>query len=247
MTNLLTNQTTFSKILPLILALLLIFIIPMLMRRYGLEPEDLIRLLTGRLRKGEYAPPKKDGEKKDRREPYQSNSRSGDLKSLVSTLLIFARRNRLGLVYPGTVTRGSKTANLLALLVTKSEVIGFDCFGYGGVVSEKKNGSWNQHMNGNDQTIPNPLTACKEQYTLVRALMDENGMRQVPLRIAAVFTARGMELVTAHPEEVFDTPGLIAHLRESVAAEDEEIDPGEISRKLNEHVVRIRKSSGKNK
>ena len=243
MTNLMTNQTTFNKILPLILALLLIFIIPMLMRRYGWEPEDLIRLLTGRLKKEGYAPARKSGEKKDRREPYQSNSRSGDLKSLVSTLLIFARRNRLGLVYPGTVTRGSKTANLLALLVTRNEVIGFDCFGYGGTVSEKKNGSWNQQMNGNDQTIPNPLTACREQYTLVRALMDENGMGDIPLRILAVFTARGMEVVTAHPEQVFDTGGLIAHLRETVADEEERIEPEEISRKLNEHVVRIRKGS----
>lgn len=243
MNNLMTSDTTFSRILPLILALLLIFIIPMIMRRYGLEAEDLIRLLTGSLRKKDHSSLRPDTEKKKRREPYLSNSRSGDLKSLVSTLLIFARRNKLGLVYPGTVARGTKTANLLALLVTGSEVIGIDCFGYGGIVSEKKNGSWNQHMNGNDQTIPNPLTACREQYTLVRALMDENGMREIPLRIVAVFTARNVEVVTSHPGEVFNTTGLIEHLRESVNAEDRNIDPDEISRKLNEHVIRIRKDS----
>ena len=40
-----SSGLTFDKILPLILALLLIFIFPMIMRRYGLEPEDLIRRL----------------------------------------------------------------------------------------------------------------------------------------------------------------------------------------------------------
>ena len=44
-----TPGLTFQNILPLILAILLIFLIPMLMRRYGLEWEDLIRLLEGTL------------------------------------------------------------------------------------------------------------------------------------------------------------------------------------------------------
>ena len=36
------EMNQFAVILPLILAILLIFVIPMLMRKYGLEPGDLL-------------------------------------------------------------------------------------------------------------------------------------------------------------------------------------------------------------
>ena len=46
-----TSGLTFQNILPLILALLLIFIVPMLMRRYGLDPGDLYRMILTRVKK----------------------------------------------------------------------------------------------------------------------------------------------------------------------------------------------------
>ena len=229
---------TFDKILPLILALLLIFIIPMIMRRYGLEPEDIIRRLFGRLGKQDCASAAsgKPGPKK--REPWQSNSRSQDLKSLISTLLIFVRRNHLGLVYPGTVVWKGKTAGLLAIVVMKSEVVGLNCFGYGGTITQTDKG-WKQHMNGADLEIPDPISGNRKQYELVRAMMDDNGMKEIPLRVLAVFTSRTLTLKTRHPREVMDTEQLIRHLKESAASQEDTLDPDETARKINAHVERI--------
>ena len=234
---------SFQNILPFLLAILLIFLIPMLMRRYGFTWGDVTRMLFSRPGKRDYAEEmKKKGARKDGREPWQSNGRSQDIRTLVSTLLILARRNKLGLVYPGTIGHGGKMANLVALVVTKREAIGINCFGFGGTITEgrgKAKGQWNQHMNGADRDIPDPVAGNRAQLAIVRAAMDENGMKEIPLRVAAVFTSRTVTLETKHENEVFDTNGLIAHLREC-AAEPGDLDPAAVSRQLNALVTRLK-------
>lgn len=231
-----TAGLNFQNLLPLILAILLIFLIPMLMRRYGLEWADVIRLLFSRPGKRDYADA--TGKSKSRREPWQTNGRSQDIQALVSTLLIFARRNRLGLVYPGTVEHGGRLANLMALVVTREAVIGINCFGFGGTITED-GGKWTQHMNGADQTIPDPVAGNGGQAAIVRAAMDANGMADVPLRVVAVFTSRTVALQTAHEDEVFDARGLLGHLR-GCAARGGPLEPEAVSRKLNGCVRRLK-------
>ncbi|MBQ1491801.1 MAG: hypothetical protein IIZ39_07550, partial [Blautia sp.] len=196
---------TFQNILPIILALLLIFIIPMILRRYGMDMEDLLKMIFTRVKKTDYAKAEK------KKEPWVTNSRGNELKSLVSTLLIFVRKNKLGLVYPGTVVNKEKMANLVALLVTRREVVGINCFGFGGTIKEDK-GSWKQHMNGVDNQIPNPVAGNADQYNIVRAAMDEAGMKDIPLRVMSVFTSRMVTISTSHKRDVFDTEGLLNEL-----------------------------------
>jgi len=227
---------TFQNILPLILAILLIFLIPMLMRRYGLSWEDVIRFLF-RGGKRDYADIAKQS--KSKREPWQSNGRSQDIQSLVSTLLIFVRRNKLGLVYPGTVEYGGKMTNLVALLVTRREVVGINCFGFGGTITEGER-QWSQHMNGADQTIPDPLAANRDQAAIVRAAMDAHGMAGIPLRVVAVFTSHTVTVQTGHADEVFDTRGLLEHMKGRVAGETAALDPEDVSRRLNGCVKRLK-------
>ncbi|MBQ6373145.1 MAG: hypothetical protein IJJ45_01515 [Clostridia bacterium] len=230
---------TFQNILPFLLAILLIFIIPMLMRRYGLTWEDVIRMLFSRARKRDYADLAAGS--KAKREPWQTNGRSQDIQALVSTLLIFVRRHKLGLVYPGTVEHGGKMANLVALLVTRDEVIGINCFGFGGTITER-DGKWTQHMNGADRAIPDPLEGDRQQAAIVRAAMDANGMAHIPLRVMAVFTGRTVEIRTAHPDEVCDTRRLLDHLKRCVAQSGQALDPAEVSRRLNGCVTRLTRS-----
>ena len=237
---------TFQNILPFLLAILLIFLIPMLMRRYGFTWGDVTRMLFSRPGKRDYAEEmKKKGERKDGREPWQSNGRSQDLKTLVSTLLILARRHKLGLVYPGTIESGGKMANLVALVVTKEEVVGVNCFGFGGTITEgkgKTKGQWNQHMNGADTDIPDPVAGNLAQFAIVRAAMDAHGMKEIPLRVVACFTSRTvtLEVKHEHESEIFDANGLIAHLREC-AANPGDLDPAAVSRQLSGLVTRIRR------
>lgn len=227
---------TFENILPFILAILLIFLIPMLMRRYGLEWSDVTRMLFGRLGKRDYA----EAARQKKREPWQRNGRSQDLSSLVSTLMIFARRTKAGLVYPGTVQHGGRMANLVAFVVTKSEVIGINCFGFGGTITEQQ-GKWNQHMNGSDREIPDPVAGNAAQHAIARAVMDENGMKDVPLRVVAVFTSQTVSVKTEHEAEVFDTKGLLAHLQHCMAEPEGCLDPAAVSRQLSGCIVRIRR------
>ena len=233
---------TFQNILPLILAILLIFLIPMLMRRYGLDWEDILRTLFSRAGKRDYA--RIAAGKKNRREPWQTNGRSQDIKGLVSTLLIFVRRNKLGMVYPGTVEHAGRLANLVTLLVTREEVIGVNCFGFGGTITEHK-GKWSQHMNGADQDIPDPVQGNRDQAAIVRAAMDANGMADVPLRVVAVFTSRTVALETDHEDEIFDTHGLLAHLKACVARSSGSIDPETVSKQLNGCVKRLKSTRDK--
>ena len=238
--NLLTSGDAYAKILPFILAVLLIFILPMLMRKYGWEPGDLVKIILTRFGKQDYAAEaKKTAGKEKKREPYQSNGRSSDLKSLVSTLLIFVRRNKYGLVYPGTVEYNGKTANLLALLVTREKVYGLNCFGFGGTIQKKQNG-WIQHMNGADHSIPDPLLGNRQQYEIVRAMMDANGMKEIPLQVIAVFTSRTVVLALPQRDDLFDVEGLLQYLKEQAEQESSVIDPSATARALNEHVQRIR-------
>ncbi|MBQ8129803.1 MAG: hypothetical protein IJ175_06100 [Clostridia bacterium] len=227
---------TYSNLLPFILAVLLIFLIPMLMRRYGLEWSDITRMLFGRLGKRDYA----EAAKQKKREPWQRNGRSQDLSGLVSTLMIFARRTKAGLVYPGTVQHGGRMANLVAFVVTKKEVIGINCFGFGGTITEQE-GKWNQHMNGEDREIPDPVAGNAAQHAIARAVMDESGMKDVPLRVVAVFTSHTVSVRTAHEGEVFDTRGLLEHLQHCMAGPEENLDPAAVSRQLNGYVVRIQR------
>ena len=225
-----------ENILPLILAILLIFLIPMLMRRYWLEWSDLIRFLFSRPGKRDYAEAARNS--RGKREPWQSNGRSQDLQALVSTLLILVRRNKLGLVYPATIEYGGQMANLVALVVTRQEVIGINCFGFGGTITEGDS-HWNQHMNGVDQTIPDPIEGNRRQAQIVRRAMHARGLEKLPMWVVAVFTSHTVTIETSHRDEVFDTRGLLTHLK-GCAARSGTLDPEDVSRQLNECVTRMK-------
>ncbi len=213
---------TFDQVLPLILALLLIFIIPMIMARTGLTVEDLYRMLFFSLRKKEMTAEeaeKYSRDRKNRREPHLHNGGKNELMELVSTLMIFSRRNKCVPFFPATIEWKGKLGGLAALIVMKNgAVYAFNCFGFSGTITEMEEGRFVQHMNGVDTEIPNPLKGNKEQYALARAAMDSKGMRSVPLKVFAVFTNRNVTLNTRHPEEIFTEKGLIAFLK-TVAAE----------------------------
>ena len=108
---------TGQQALPLILLVLLIIAVPVILRRRrGTEEE----------RRG---PKKRELFRPQKQEPRVSNATKADMMELLSALITFSRRNKIGIVFPGTVEYGNEVATLLALLVTKSEVIGVNSFG----------------------------------------------------------------------------------------------------------------------
>ena len=214
---------TFQTILPFILAILLIFIIPMLAARNGMSYGQFVKSIFTGFTKKEYGP--------------------GDRKTqLVSTLLIFVRRNKISMVYPGTVVKGQEQSTILCFVVTGACVYGINCFGYSGSIREVSGKFWKQHMNGQDLQIENPRELSRRQYRLVREVMDRAGMKDVPLEVESVFTNRDVTLLLQSEEGVYDTKGLIRMLGEKLSSEKQIFDPQETALALKKLTVVVKKS-----
>ena len=78
---------TMEQVLPLILAILLIFLLPMIMRRNGWDFDDFMHALVGGLwKKGKYDPKAEEKAKARKREPHLSNGGKGEMMELLSSL-----------------------------------------------------------------------------------------------------------------------------------------------------------------
>lgn len=241
-----SQSNGFQNILPFILAILLIFIVPMIMSRYGLSYGDLIRkIFSFGVHKKQYSAVEEEEKSKNkaqRRPPHVNNSTHNDLIQLVSNLLIFSRRNKTGLVYPATIKFGGKTGNLVCFVVTRSTVIGVNCFGFGGnIIHKPETREWIQKINGVTNQLPDPVALSREQYEIARGAMDAHGLKDVPLRVAAVFTNENCAL-SCNRDDVFNAHDFLSYLKQIVADEDKVFDPNEMARKVNELVYRIRKT-----
>ena len=230
---------TFQTILPFILAILLIFIIPMLAARNGMSYGQFVKSIFTGFTKKEYGP---GNRKTQLREPVLSNGRKNELTQLVSTLLIFVRRNKISMVYPGTVVKGQEQSTILCFVVTGACVYGINCFGYSGSIREVSGKFWKQHMNGQDLQIENPRELSRRQYRLVREVMDRAGMKDVPLEVESVFTNRDVTLLLQSEEGVYDTKGLIRMLGEKLSSEKQIFDPQETALALKKLTVVVKKS-----
>ena len=232
---------TYEQLLPFILALLLIWIIPMMLSRFGLTASDLMRMLFSSYRKQDYdeSALRLRSRTLTQRTPHLKNSGTAELMELISQLVTFANRNHVMLVYPGTVSFGGRTANLVAFVVTKSEIIGLNCFGYSGTVGTDGK-SWYQDMNGVHTKLDDPMKLSRTQAEIVRPALMDAGFEKTPFRVVSVFTSRSVTLENAPNGYVFTTRGLISYLKERVAVEPERIDPVGTAKKLNAYVIRIK-------
>ena len=235
---------SFKTIFPLVMALVLIFLVPVMASRQGMSyGEYILSLFTGKKRQYDAAEEEKrirSGIRRKERKLF--NGRANEMIQLLSTLMIFARRNKLGLVYPGTVENDGKIASIMCFVVTGSRVYGINCFGYAGVINEgsgKKN--WNQHINYQDISIQSPVVMDRAQYELVRDAMDKAGMKEIPLEIKGVFTSR--DAVLNNPDsrkDVMTVKGLLDYLRENIKDEEQKFDPNTVARQIKSLVKEIK-------
>ncbi|ETP72825.1 hypothetical protein UYO_1242 [Lachnospiraceae bacterium JC7] len=242
-------ELNFKTIFPLIMALVLIFLIPVMASRQGMSyGEYVLSLFTGKKRLYDAAEEEKrikSGAK--RKERHLFNGKPNEMMQLLSTLMIFVRRNKLGLVYPGTVDNNGNIASIMCFVVTRSRVYGINCFGYAGVINEGSgNKNWKQHINYQDISIQSPVVMDMAQYDLVRDAMDKAGMKEIPLEIKGVFTSR--DAVLNNPvsrNDIMTVKGLLDHLREAIKDEEEQFDPNTVARQIKSLVKEIKSSKRK--
>ncbi|WP_155988372.1 hypothetical protein [Oribacterium sp. P6A1] len=237
---------SFNTVFPLIMAIFLIFLVPVMASRQGMSyREYVLSLFTGRKKRYDALEEEKrirSGEK--RKERHLFNGKPNEMMQLLSTLMIFARRNKLGLVYPGTIDNDGKIASIMCFVVTRSRVYGINCFGYAGVIKEGTGSkNWNQHINYQDVSIQSPVKMDEEQYRLVRDSMDRVGMKDVPLEILGVFTSRDAVLNNpATRDKVMTVKGLLEYLRGAIKDEEEKFDAFTVAKQIKELVKEIKPS-----
>lgn len=228
---------TGQQALPLILLVLLIIAVPVILRRRrGTEEE----------RRG---PKKRELFRPQKQEPRVSNATKADMMELLSALITFSRRNKIGIVFPGTVEYGNEVATLLALLVTKSEVIGVNSFGYGGTITKGNgDGDWVQHMNGQDIRIKSPVVMNRHQHRICRQAMDAAGMQDISFRVAGVFSNRHVTLADGNGNGFWTRESFFEELKTQLTAEEERIpDPQKVVEQLVAVTKKVRPEKKKQK
>ena len=210
-----TDQLVFL----VILAIMIAFVLPMLSRYTGKSMSEMF--FGSRFTKSKHNPAKPV---KPPYEPKLSNGKQSDLTVFISQLLNTAKKNKMQLVTPGTIEYKGKSARLLALVVHPSGVTGVYCLGFGGTITPATQSGkpWKQHMNGEDKTFDNPLDSCNEQYQLVRAAMDDAGIK-ADLNIVAVFTNAHATLA-AKPQNVYTKKEFFKYLSETSALKNGDVD-----------------------
>jgi len=157
----------------------------------------------------------------------------------VSSLVTFARRNKVMVVYPGTVRYGGKTASLVAFVVTKSQIIGINCFGYSGSIL-LEDGKWIQEMNGVRTRIEDPVSLSRAQRAIAVPMLKDAGLSSIPFRVVSVFTSRSVSLCNIPEPEIYTSKSLLEELKSCVDDERDSISPEDTARKINSYVVRLK-------
>ena len=207
-----------------VMGVLLLLIVPVIESRTG---KSLTQLLFGFRRKSERTAASASG-----KEPRINNGTKGELLSFISQLIRFAGKNGMQVVAPGTITYKGKTSRLSALLVTPSGITGIYCLGFGGTITgAKEPNSWKQHINGENKTFPNPLTACREQEEIVRGAMAEAGIRG-DMDVVIVFTNPRATLREVPSSRIYSQFGLLEHLKDTSALRNGSLDVKDTAKKL---------------
>ena len=233
-----------SVILYAIIIVVLIGIPVLLARKSGKSPMEL--LFGKRAGRGLFGGQKKeagDGGTQAARPQTkkQTNSNRNDFMDLISRLATYARRNRFRLIIPGTLSCGGKTAVLTALVITRSGVVGINCFGFGGrVIAAEGEKDWTQVMNGVETTFPSPVKKNRNQEKIVRQVLEETGFAGADVEIVGVFTSPSVWLSGLDGTNCYSRDDAMKYLKSDAFLQDGGQDPQAVEQALEPRIVRAK-------
>ena len=171
----------------------------------------------------------------------QTNSNRNDFMDLISRLATYARRNHFRLIIPGTLSCDGKIAVLTALILTRSGVVGINCFGFGGrVVAAEGEKDWTQVMNGQETTFPSPVKKNRDQEKLVRQVLAEVGWPDTDVEIVGVFTSPSLWLSNASGTNCYKKDDAMKYLKSDRFMGDKGLDPKALDEALQPRIVRAK-------
>ena len=176
----------------------------------------------------------------------KASGSKNDLLDTISAVLSYARRNQFVAIVPGTIAAGGQVASLAAILVTRSQIIGINCFGYGGTITaDTGENDWTQNVDGRKKMIPSPSVKNAAQGAVLKAAMEEAGLTGIPMEILGVFTSPYAELRRGTRENCFTKKDMLEHLREDKYMRDLGVDPKKTAKSLDPFVKRAKEGAGK--
>ncbi len=226
--------TTGRAVFVILMAILLMFVLPMLQSRTG---KSFIQLLFG-VKKGNEKPVASV------RKPHEKNSSRDDLTVFLSKLIRSAKKSGMQVVAPATFSYKEKKIKLFAFLVHKGGVIGIYCLGYGGILSASASPDkpWEQSLNGKKIKIPNPLEVCREQQLLVSDAMQAAGIN-TELDVLPVFTNPNIS-IEHRPQGIYSAKAFFDYIEHTSAFRNGDLDVQETAKVLAD-LVNIKKEHRK--
>ena len=231
-----------SIILYALIVLVLVGIPVVLSRKTGKNPMEL--LFGKRRNRGAFGSQKKDASdgttgNNPPKTGKQTNSNRNDFMDLISKLATYARRNHFRLIIPGTLSCDGKIAVLTALILTRSGVVGINCFGFGGrVIAAEGEKGWTQVMNGKESTFPSPVRKNRDQEKLVRKVLAEIGRADTDVEIVGVFTSPSLWLSNASGTNCYKKEDALKYLKSDRFMGDKGLDPKALDEALQPRIVR---------
>ena len=168
--------------------------------------------------------------------PAPKQDRNGvknDFLVFVQKLFKIVNKEKWYLMLPGTLACEDIKTNLNGIIVTRSCVLGFKTFGFGGKIT-KKGTVWTQLLNGKQTTILNVEEECRKQKELLASILEKNGPGNLPLEVIAVFTTPNVWLDNMSANRYHTSETAIEYLRAEKFHADGGIAPKEIGKKLEE-------------
>lgn len=231
-----------SVILYSIIIVVLLGIPVVLSKKLGIKPMEM--LFGKRGNRGIFKSDREGDAGGQPREKKQTNSSRNDLLELISRLATYARRNHFRMIVPGTLSCDGKIAVLTALILTRSGVVGINCFGFGGRVdAQAGEKDWVQLMNGERTAVPNPVKKNRNQEALVRQVLEEVGFGGADVEIVGVFTAPSVWLTNASGTNCYTAKEALKVLRGDAYTKDGGLDPKALEEALQPRIVRASKNN----
>jgi len=158
-------------------------------------------------------------------------SRDGGVGAALRALQRYASLHGFQYIQPAHLQSGGREADLDAILVTYSGVVGIRCLGYNGeVYATSGEPEWLWVTQESRVRIPDPVTQSAADVRVLRdALMKDIKLRNVAVECLPVFTDKKLQLSAPKSCPIYRPKELMAALNKGRYLEDKGIDAAGIA------------------
>ena len=240
-----------TVILAGILGLVFIALPVFLGKKSGVSPMELLfgsRINNTPFRKdaGEDTAENEEKKRETKGKRIQTNGSKQDLLQLISSLVSFGRKNHFYTIAPGTVQWEGQTASLAVIFITRSAVIGINCFGYGGVIDcERGDMDWTQSINGEKRKLESPVKKNENQKAILKGALTECGYGGLPVYVYGVFTTKDVRLKGRSGDGFYTRDELLQALSATKLLRDDGVDMQKVGSALAEKAAKPDKGPDK--